>query len=331
MVNSAKGYYEAAAQLPCALSYALLRVKESIAVSITEIRLRSNRPVVLTTPTASFFVDTDGNVVLTAVSMSSLLTTSHAQMQTCFHAVCAYSVHSFQNCIAEGFVPLSGGHRVGLCGMATDADKSTVQTENITSLNIRIARVFLYCDNAELKALLYESNGGILLIGAPASGKTTLLRSVLSMLSKDGKRVAAVDERFEIAPLEQNGFVTVPPLHCDILSGFAKPAGMMQALRGLSPDVIVCDEVGTMEDAKAIEAVANGGVRMIATIHAADFAALRKRPQMQALLQTGAFCHLVLLTGSAKPCEIKEVISVADFMEGNRLCVADSVRHCNRI
>ncbi|MEG2164879.1 MAG: hypothetical protein RRY96_01200 [Ruthenibacterium sp.] len=41
MVNSAKGYYEAAAQLPCALSYALLRVEESIAVSITEIRLRS--------------------------------------------------------------------------------------------------------------------------------------------------------------------------------------------------------------------------------------------------------------------------------------------------
>ncbi|MEG2834389.1 MAG: stage III sporulation protein AA, partial [Ruthenibacterium sp.] len=100
----------------------------------------------------------------------------------------------------------------------------------------------------------------------------------------------------------------------DILSGFTKSAGMLQALRGLSPDVIVCDEVGTQEDATAIERVANGGVRMIATVHASDLAASLQRPQMRILLQTGAFSHLVLLRGAAAPGEIQEVISVADIL-----------------
>ncbi|MEG2596455.1 MAG: ATPase, T2SS/T4P/T4SS family [Ruthenibacterium sp.] len=314
MELSAKSYYGAAAQLPNSLSETLLRVDESLAATVTEIRLRSDRPVVLTAPSGAYLVRTDGKTFTASSAVPPLLTVSHALLQICFHAVCAYSVHSFQNCIAAGFVPLSGGHRVGICGMATDADKSVVQTENITSLNIRIARVHLCRCDVRVQGLLWADAGGILLVGAPASGKTTLLRAMLQILSDGGKRVAAVDERFEIAPLEQSGFVSVPPLHCDILSGFTKPAGMLQALRGLSPDVMMCDEVGTLEDAKAIERVANGGVRMIATVHASDLAASLQRPQMRILLQTGAFSHLVLLSGADAPGEIQEVISVADIL-----------------
>ena len=314
MDDAANSYYSAAAQLPNALSCALLRVDASIAAIITEIRLRSDRPAVLTTPNGMLLVRTDGKALSTTGNAEPLLITSHAMLQTCFHAICAYSVHHFQNCIAQGFVPLSGGHRAGICGMAMSADKNTVQIENITSLNIRVARVHLCTCDARLQTLLLAKDGGILLVGAPASGKTTLLRAILQLLSNNNQRVATVDERFEIAPLEQRGFIVPQSLNCDILSGFAKATGMLQALRSLSPDVIVCDEIGTMADAKAIESVANSGVHMIATMHADGVKSVLKRPQMHTLLQTGAFAHLVILSGAAMPGKIKEVISLADIL-----------------
>lgn len=101
---------------------------------------------------------------------------------------------------------------------------------------------------------------GLLIAGAPGSGKTTLLRAVLAELSAAGRKTAVVDERFEIAPVEQSGFCTRLPQHCDVLSGYPKHIGMQHALRALAPDVIVCDEVGAMEDIAAITQAANAGV-----------------------------------------------------------------------
>ena len=54
--------------------------------------------------------------------------------------------------------------------------------------------------------------------------------------------------------------------HCDVLSGYPKHIGMQHALRALAPDVIVCDEVGAMEDIAAITQAANAGVGLVVTI-----------------------------------------------------------------
>ena len=103
-------------------------------------------------------------------------------------------------------------------------------------------------------------------------------------------------------------FCTRLPQHCDVLSGYPKHIGMQHALRALAPDVIVCDEVGAMEDIAAITQAANAGVGLVVTIHAPDAETLRRRPQYTALLQTGAFRHVAFLKGKETPGRISEVV-----------------------
>ncbi len=300
-----EAFYQAARQLPDAFSKPLCRLPARAAARITEIRLRSGRPLALTAPGGALFLRRDGSAVECPVP--GLLTVSHAQLQECFRALCGYSLHSFAACIANGFVPLPGGHRAGVCGTAyTDSDGSFT-IRNITSINVRVARATARPPDARLLALLRAPRVGLLIAGEPGSGKTTLLRDAARALSDAGRKTAVVDERFELAPVEQSGFCVDMPLHCDVLSGYPKHIGMQHALRALAPDVLLCDEVGALAEIEAVAEAANAGVGLITTIHARDMDTLRRRPQYAALMRTGAFTAVALLKGRAAPGEIEEV------------------------
>lgn len=88
----------------------------------------------------------------------------------------------------------------------------------------------------------------------------------------------------------------------------------MTALRAFSPDMIICDEIGSEEDACAIECSANSGVQFAASIHAADKKELFARPQFRRLADTGAFDCVAILNDSKKPCTIREFVE----LKGNR-------------
>ena len=319
------GFYEAARQLPPRLWEALRCVPPRTAAAVTEIRLRSGRCVVLSTARQNLLVDGRGHVWPTEPAADGCgkdsgeadaaqplcpLCTPHREMDACFQALCGYSVHSWEGCIREGFVPLAGGHRAGMCGTALVENGAVCGLKNITSINIRIARPqLLQCDE-RLRACLLTGQS-VILAGPPASGKTTLLRAAAKVLSGAGQRVALVDERGELAPVQPDGFCGFVPLHCDVLSGYPKSAGMLQALRGLSPDVLICDEIGGMEDVRAAECAANAGVRLLVTLHAADMRQLLRRPQGRALAETGVFDSAVFLCGREKPGVVERVESLA--------------------
>jgi stage III sporulation protein AA len=239
------------------------------------------------------------------------LQTPHALVSECFYAVCGYSVQSFEHAIAEGYVPMPGGHRVGICGTAVRAEFFSVK--NITGLNLRVARGKIRQCPPVLQAALQDTPVGLLIAGAPGSGKTTLLRAVLSQLSAQGKKVAVVDERMELLPVAATGFALVPPLHCDVLSGYPKHVGMQHALRSLGPDVLVCDEIGALKEVAAVEQAANAGVGIVATMHAQTVHELARRPQFQALLRTGAFTHVALLAQAGAPGQVTGVYDAETF------------------
>ena len=171
-------FYHAASQLPGAVSQALMRIPPRWAGDITEIRLRSGRPVSLSTPSGARFVSIDGG--WREKPDTGVLSTPHTLVQNCFQAICGYSVHSFADCIANGFVPLPGGHRAGVCGTAFVDGSGTFTLKNITSINLRVARTGLCACDAVLRPLLCAPGVGLLIAGAPGSGKTTLLRAVLA-------------------------------------------------------------------------------------------------------------------------------------------------------
>lgn len=281
-------FYHAASQLPGAVSQALMRIPPRWAGDITEIRLRSGRPVSLSTPSGARFVSIDGG--WREKPDTGVLSTPHALVQNCFQAICGYSVHSFADCIANGFVPLPGGHRAGVCGTAFVDGSGTFTLKNITSINLRVARTGLCACDAVLRPLLCAPGVGLLIAGAPGSGKTTLLRDLIRQLSdRFGWRICVVDERLELAACASG----VPQFrlgaHTDVLSGAPKAAGIELLLRTMNPEWIAVDEITAEADIAAIRRASYCGVRFLATAHAADRRELESRPLYRALLEDGFF------------------------------------------
>ena len=168
---------------------------------------------------------------------------------------------------------------------------------------------------------------GVLIAGVPGSGKTTLLRDLGRQLSSGvtGRylRVAVVDERCEIGGTAAEGRRDLG-VCTDLLSGCPKGEGILMALRSLSPDLILCDEVGKEEEIRAVSMALNSGVPVVATIHASTLEELLARPQGVALLHTGAFQKVVLLEGAASPCKIKSIVEAGDFHAPVGRAFADS-------
>ena len=280
-----QAYRNAVSQIPDALGAALRALPDHQAAQVTEIRLRAGRLPVLSRAA--------GPLVLEGCSPPT-----EAQLHRVLEALCGYSIYRYHQKIAQGYITLAGGHRLGLAGRLVEgADGRTL--DPVTGMNLRVARQIRTPLCPQLRQLLADS-GGILLAGPPGCGKTTVLRQMLAELSARGLRVCAVDERDELA----GGTL---PLHCDILQGCGKAEGLLWAVRSLSPQVLVCDEVGGTQDAAAICSAANAGVRLIVTMHAADAQTLMRRPQCRQILQTGAFSTLVLLEGEQHPGQVKEV------------------------
>ena len=78
----------------------------------------------------------------------------------------------------------------------------------------------------------------MLLVGEPGSGKTTLLRSIARELVRQQKILSVIDERRELLP----GIHTAR--RWMFLPGCPKGQAVQMALRTLSPQVILLDELG---------------------------------------------------------------------------------------
>lgn len=243
-----------------------IRVTEPIS-SITEIRLRAGRPAVR--------VDIFGDMKICSETLSA------EDIGECFAEICRYSVHSFQSDIAEGFVTLDGGHRVGICGTAVKSNGKIEFLKNISGLNIRIAHEVRGCSD-ELFARVFSDEPKSLLIGGkPLSGKTTVLRDLARKLGEN-KRVTIIDSRNEISASVCGAPTLDVGLNTDVLCGCGKSEGIMLALRSMSPEVIICDEIA--DDGDAVQEALYCGVKVIASAHGGSASELLRRPHIGSLV-----------------------------------------------
>lgn len=289
-------YFSAIQRLPMPLRNTLEQVPADVACEIQEIRLRSGRIPVLVLPSRQ-------------IQIPKIKPITQQQLQQCFYALCSNSVHSYQQELLQGFFTLPGGHRVGVAGVAGySSDQEFSGMRIVTSLDIRVARAFYTPLPQQLIQALQL--GGLLVAGRPGSGKTTMLRSIAQALSALGKRVVLVDEREELMPCSTQGFLYPPPLNCDVLSGVPKAQAILMALRSLSPQVILCDEVGGIQDVAALEQGMYAGVDFVASIHGENIQGLSRRPQFKQLKELGVFQTCAFLTGPEKPGAVCRVQSL---------------------
>lgn len=277
------------AVLPLKCAERLIKLPDGVSRNeLCELRLRTGRPATAVTISGR------------SVTCSGPL--SKQDIEDCFGELCRYSVHSFRREIAEGYITLPEGHRAGFCGTAVMRDGSIETLRDISSINLRLAKEIKGCGEALYHAVFEKSLHSLLIAGAPLSGKTTVLRDLTRLLGERHK-VALIDSRNELAACHDGAPQLDVGLNTDVLSGYPKLEGMEIALRTLSPEMIICDEIGG--DISAIEQCIHCGVKLIATVHASSVEELSRRRDTAGII--GSFDCIAVLHGKGQIAEIKGV------------------------
>jgi len=157
------------------------------------------------------------------------------------------------------------------------------------------------CDVRRLVRLV--SLGGLLIIGPPNVGKTTVLRELARLLaSDDGTIVCIVDKTLEICgtdsvPVERAiGNARVLTVGQDRRGGQA--AVMIEAIENQSPDVVVVDELSTREECQAARTIVGRGAAVVASVHGESLAQVVRDPERNII--TGSITSVTLSAGEAK-------------------------------
>jgi len=222
-----------------------------------------------------------------------------------------HSVYAWEDELGQGYFTLPGGVRVGVCGKFT-SDNGKMRLVAPTSLLIRVAHEIKDCA-LQIRPFLLKDGcvQSMILLSPPGMGKTTLLRDICRQLSQAGKEIAVVDERSEIAAVRDGENQLDAGERTDVCEGLIKAQANMTLIRRMSSGVIALDEIGSKEDAEAIEEAARMGVKVVATAHASDIPDALSRPMIGKILSSGVFQYACALGGS--PGKIRAVYA---FSEG---------------
>ena len=256
-------------------------------MQIHEIRLRRGLPI-------SFTVSDGRNIPGATVSPE--------EMEETVLRMCGGSLHAHEETIRQGYLVLPNGGRAGIVGRAETVDGKIIAVRDVSAIDLRIPHSIRGI-GAELCRRFRENgfSGGILVYSPPGGGKTTLLRDAAATLAGPnfGRRVALIDTRQELFRADMfSGTLT------DVLSGYPKGVGISIATRVLSPELLVCDEIGSDEEADAILAAQHTGIPLLASAHGSSPEALMKRKGIARLVKSGVFELFagIRQTGAQRKC-----------------------------
>jgi stage III sporulation protein AA len=268
-------------------------------IEIEEIRIRIDRPIEVTMAGKSIFLP----YKVLAEDAQHLL-----------NKISRHSIYALEEELRRGYITIDGGHRVGLAGKVILDEGKVKAIRDISSFNIRIAKEKIGIAEPLIPALYDRHWQHTMIIGPPQTGKTTLLRDIARIVSSGehdkgipAYKVGIVDERSEIAGCV-NG---IPQLtfgaRVDVLDACPKAEGMMMMIRSMSPDVLVVDEIGRLEDTEAILEAVNAGIKLMMTTHGESFDDIKNRPSLKRILDQGIFQRYVELSRQKGPGTITKM------------------------
>lgn len=282
----------------------LLRVPDTVKEQAFDIHIKAGGPVSVCGAEGVFFLREGG---VTRALTDDLLIVTESELRDVFLTACSHSVFSHEQELKDGYLIFGSGCRAGVCGTAVVENGKVRAVRDVTAIVFRIPRTALGCgDRLFLEGV--DLRRGVLVAGEPSSGKTTLLRDLARSLSMGKfspiRRVALIDEKgeFQLGDLGPCA---------DVLKGYPKPAGFQLALKMLSPEFLVCDELSP-DDLPAVRGAVLSGAALLASVHAGK-GEFPRRPLCRKLLATGAFSAVVFLSGRGTPGEIECVYKVEEY------------------
>ena len=247
---------------------------------VTELRFRADAPSSITFEGRNVCVFSGDEVRFSENELAEIVA-----------KLCEESLHTYTESMKQGYITLDDGIRIGVCGSVVCERETIISIRHIKSICIRLPHIIRgACD--EIIPLIMQGNTvhSVLLYSLPGVGKTTLIRDIAMRLGSGAKRlrVCVVDSRGEIY---MKGFFEHSL--CDFLEGYPKGPGIEIATRALSPQVLICDEIGDEKEARAIIAAQNSGVPLIATAHGGDITSIMLRPNIKLLYDAGIFRYYI--------------------------------------
>ena len=265
--------------------------------SVNEIRLRRGLAFSLTEGTKNIYIDSSGR----PSDIKEAIRCSDDDMEFARNRICEGSVYRHMTTILEGYIVTDRGLRVGVCGEGIYSAGRLTSVDRFNSVNIRIPHNVTGC-SIELGERYRAHPASTLIYSPPGMGKTTFIRDLALELSRCF-RVAVADEKCEIFPRLSNYASSGGML--DIFTGYRKAEAMEIATRTMSPELIICDEIGANDDTEAILSMQNSGCRLIATAHAEEKEDLMKKPNIKRLIDGGVFSLVVGLDRSRNKTSLK--------------------------
>lgn len=287
---------------------------------LQEIRLRANSPLFIIYDNQEYVVDCDGRITK---SIDNAFYIETNEIKETMEYISNFSFYAFEDEIRQGFITISGGHRIGISGKVILDNEKIRSMKYISFINVRLSHQVEGCAD-KVMPYLYDDTGNCfntLIISPPRCGKTTLLRDVIRQLSdgslgNPGMIVGVVDERSEIGAC----YMGVPQnnlgIRTDVLDCCPKAKGMMMLIRSMSPRVIAVDEVGSDEDIKAIKYVMNCGCRLIATVHGDSIEDILNKPILDELVKKRLFERYIILNNESEIGHVEGIYN----KEGIKIC-----------
>lgn len=271
--------------------------------NIQEIRIKVGKPIILILSNEERILD---------------CITTNDEVKGILVKISNYSLYAYEEEIKQGYITIKGGHRVGIAGECVISNGEIKTIKNISSLNIRISKAVVGSSNKIMPIItggdrIYNT----LIISPPKCGKTTILRDIAKNISNGmytvglkGKKVVIIDERSEVAAC-YNGVPQMDVgIRTDVLDNCLKKTGMIMAIRSLSPDVLICDEIGTLGEVEALNMAFNSGVNIVVTVHGFDIEDIYSRKVFKELIDESIIERIVVLSSRKGAGTIERVYKI---------------------
>lgn len=258
---------------------------------IYELRIRCNKPIYINYKNTYIPLKNDsGNIIFADKKLIDYIIARATDV----------SLYKFNNQLKNGFLSVNGGVRIGIGGDVVVDDNGEVKTiKNFSSLVIRVPHQIKGCAE-EVMPYIADDTGikNTLIIAPPGAGKTTFLRDIARSASMylEYQNILIIDERYEIASVENGDTGLDVGKETDVLSGSSKEYGFTCGIRSMRPDVIITDEIASKSDINGIRSVVSSGVKVVASCHGKSHLDLKNKPQFASILNEKIFDRFILLS-----------------------------------